>query len=61
VKTTAATVLACFQGALLLAKTRNDPGVIEQVGMRAVRMLDVPSTPGQKVRKSTPSTRRLDA
>jgi TetR/AcrR family transcriptional repressor of nem operon len=39
VKTAAAMILACFQGALLLAKTRNDPNVIEHVGMQAIRLV----------------------
>jgi hypothetical protein len=42
VKACAATLLACFQGALVLAKPRNDPGVVEEVGLMAVRMLNVP-------------------
>jgi TetR/AcrR family transcriptional repressor of nem operon len=61
VKSTAATVLASLQGALLLAKTRNDPRAIEQVGRRALRMLDVPSAPGRQRRISIPSTRRFHA
>jgi TetR/AcrR family transcriptional repressor of nem operon len=39
VKVTAAVVLASFQGALLLAKSRNDPTLIEQVGDQVVRLL----------------------
>ena len=61
VETTAAAVLASFQGALLLAKTRNDPSVIEQVGMRVIRMLNIPSEPRPKALKPTRSRRRPDA
>jgi TetR/AcrR family transcriptional repressor of nem operon len=39
VEPTAATVLACFQGALLVAKTRNDPSLIEHIGERVGRLL----------------------
>ncbi|MBV9582527.1 MAG: TetR/AcrR family transcriptional regulator [Chloroflexi bacterium] len=58
VKSTAATVLACFQGALLLAKTRNDPRLIEQVGERVVRLLAVdPVSPSAISRPASPSRR----
>jgi TetR/AcrR family transcriptional repressor of nem operon len=57
VKPTAATVLACFQGAMLVAKTRNDPSLIEQVGEQLahlVRAAPVQPTPSLR----TPSRRR---
>ncbi len=44
VKPTAAAILACFQGALLLAKTRNDPAVIDEIGRQAVRLVMVQPT-----------------
>jgi TetR/AcrR family transcriptional repressor of nem operon len=57
VKLTAAVVLASFQGALLLAKTRNDARLIEQVGEQVVRLLASrrPVTPGSR---PAPSRRR---
>jgi TetR/AcrR family transcriptional repressor of nem operon len=58
VKPTAAAVLACFQGALLLAKTHNDPGLIEHVGGQAVRMLTVQPPVAARASRLTPSRRR---
>jgi hypothetical protein len=57
VKLTAAVVLASFQGALLLAKTRNDPRLIEQVGEQVVSLL-AGRPPITRATKSRPSRRR---
>lgn len=57
VKPTAAVVLASFQGALLLAKTHNDPGLIEHVGGQVVRLLTVQPAAARAARP-TPSRRR---
>ncbi len=54
IKPTAATVLACFQGALLVAKTRDDPALIEQVGSRVVAILAGP------IGKASTSSRSVD-
>jgi TetR/AcrR family transcriptional repressor of nem operon len=58
VKPTAALVLASFQGALLLAKTRNDPSLIEQVGDQIVRVLAVHPSDTARTRRPTRTRRR---
>jgi TetR/AcrR family transcriptional regulator, transcriptional repressor for nem operon len=60
VEQTAATVLACFQGALLVAKTRNDASLIEHVGGQVGRLLSAPAvqagpSPRSPSRKRRPS------
>jgi TetR/AcrR family transcriptional repressor of nem operon len=61
VKPTAVAVLACFQGALLVAKTRNDPSLIEQVGGRLSYLLSTPPVQATRSPRSPSRRRRPNA